>query len=45
MPVYKEDPVISLQVMNKVSERLGNTMLMKREDGQPVHSLQLVEER
>lgn len=39
--VHEVAQVTPLQVMNKVSERLGNTVLVKREDRQPVHSFKL----
>ncbi|WP_406704471.1 threonine ammonia-lyase, biosynthetic [Sodalis sp.] len=40
-PVYEVAQVTPLQMMTKVSERLGNTVLVKREDRQPVHSFKL----
>lgn len=40
-PVYEVMQITPLQVMNKVSKRLGNTVLVKREDRQPVHSFKL----
>ncbi|MBT0718979.1 threonine ammonia-lyase, biosynthetic [Rosenbergiella epipactidis] len=40
-PVYDVAQVTPLQVMNKLSERLGNTILVKREDRQAVHSFKL----
>ncbi|CNI35991.1 threonine ammonia-lyase, biosynthetic [Yersinia pekkanenii] len=40
-PVYEVAQVTPLQVMEKISSRLGNTILVKREDRQPVHSFKL----
>jgi len=40
-PVYEVAQVTSLQKMEKISSRLGNTVLVKREDRQPVHSFKL----
>lgn len=40
-PVYDIAQVTPLQTMNKLSARLGNTILVKREDRQPVHSFKL----
>ncbi|XOD70311.1 MAG: threonine ammonia-lyase, biosynthetic [Sodalis sp. (in: enterobacteria)] len=40
-PVYEVAQVSPLQVMNKVSKRLGNIVLVKREDRQPVHGFKL----
>ncbi|CNI17800.1 threonine dehydratase [Yersinia aldovae] len=40
-PVYEVAQVTPLQVMEKISARLGNTVLVKREDRQPVHSFKL----
>ncbi|KAA1187968.1 threonine ammonia-lyase, biosynthetic [Photorhabdus heterorhabditis] len=40
-PVYEVAQVTPLQEMNKISTRLGNTILVKREDRQPVHSFKL----
>ncbi|MBW7984528.1 threonine ammonia-lyase, biosynthetic [Enterobacillus tribolii] len=40
-PVYEAAQITPLEVMEKVSERLGNTVLVKREDRQPVHSFKL----
>ncbi|HEN3554382.1 TPA: threonine ammonia-lyase, biosynthetic [Yersinia enterocolitica] len=40
-PVYEVAQVTPLQVMEKVSSRLANTILVKREDRQPVHSFKL----
>lgn len=39
--VYEIALVTPLQVMNKLSSRLQNTVLVKREDRQPVHSFKL----
>ncbi|MCK3658174.1 PLP-dependent threonine dehydratase [Pasteurellaceae bacterium Pebbles2] len=39
--VYEAAQVTPLQPMQKLSERLGNTILVKREDRQPVHSFKL----
>ncbi len=40
-PVYEVTQVTPLQKMEKISSRLGNTILVKREDRQPVHSFKL----
>lgn len=40
-PVYEAAQVTPLQVMSKISERLDNIVLVKREDRQPVHSFKL----
>lgn len=40
-PVYEVAQVTPLQKMEKLSSRLGNTILVKREDRQPVHSFKL----
>ena len=40
-PVYEVAQVTPLQTMTKLSERIGNTVLVKREDRQPVHSFKL----
>ena len=40
-PVYEVAQVTPLQKMEKLSARLGNTILVKREDRQPVHSFKL----
>ncbi|QHM72893.1 threonine ammonia-lyase, biosynthetic [Mixta intestinalis] len=40
-PVYEVAQVTPLQTMEKISARLGNTILVKREDRQPVHSFKL----
>ncbi|WP_027275413.1 threonine ammonia-lyase, biosynthetic [Leminorella grimontii] len=40
-PVYDVAQVTPLQTMNKLSARLNNTVLVKREDRQPVHSFKL----
>ncbi|WP_455815546.1 threonine ammonia-lyase, biosynthetic [Pseudomonas graminis] len=40
-PVYEAAQVTPLQKMEKISARLGNTILVKREDRQPVHSFKL----
>ncbi|WP_075183458.1 threonine ammonia-lyase, biosynthetic [Pantoea sp. 1.19] len=40
-PVYEIAQVTPLQIMEKLSTRLGNTILVKREDRQPVHSFKL----
>ncbi|UVK77897.1 MAG: threonine deaminase [Sodalis sp. Fse] len=40
-PVYEVTQVTPLQVMSKISKRLSNTILVKREDRQPVHSFKL----
>lgn len=39
--IYDLAQVTPLQKMDKLSERLGNTILIKREDRQPVHSFKL----
>ena len=39
--IYDLAQVTPLQKMEKLSERLGNTILIKREDRQPVHSFKL----
>lgn len=39
--VYELAQVTPLQAMTKLSERLGNEILVKREDRQPVHSFKL----
>lgn len=39
--VYEVAQVTPLQIMNKLSKRLSNTILVKREDRQPVHSFKL----
>lgn len=39
--VYEIAQVTPLQLMNKLSKRLSNTILVKREDRQPVHSFKL----
>nr|WP_314268085.1 threonine ammonia-lyase, biosynthetic [uncultured Moellerella sp.] len=41
VPVYEVAQVTPLQEMSKVSQRFGNTILVKREDRQPVHSFKL----
>ncbi|MWN88996.1 hypothetical protein GQN24_29170, partial [Escherichia coli] len=38
-PVYEAAQVTPLQKMEKLSSRLDNVILVKREDRQPVHSL------
>jgi len=40
-PVYEVAQVTPLQKMEKLSSRFGNTILVKREDRQPVHSFKL----
>ncbi len=40
-PVYEVAQVTPLQDMNKLSQRLGNHVLLKREDRQSVHSFKL----
>ncbi|KEY58108.1 threonine ammonia-lyase, biosynthetic [Serratia sp. DD3] len=40
-PVYEVAQVTPLEPMDKISLRLGNTILVKREDRQPVHSFKL----
>ncbi len=40
-PVYEVTQVTPLQKMEKLSARLGNTIVVKREDRQPVHSFKL----
>ncbi|SFN40835.1 threonine dehydratase [Izhakiella capsodis] len=40
-PVYEVAQVTPLQKMEKLSSRLSNTILVKREDRQPVHSFKL----
>lgn len=40
-PVYEVAQVTPLQPMDKLSARLGNTIVVKREDRQPVHSFKL----
>lgn len=40
-PVYEITRVTPLQTMEKLSRRLGNTIMVKREDRQPVHSFKL----
>lgn len=40
-PVYEVAQVTPLEMMDKLSARLGNTILVKREDRQPVHSFKL----
>ncbi|WP_413736632.1 threonine ammonia-lyase, biosynthetic [Sodalis sp. RH21] len=40
-PVYEVAQVTPLEVMEKLSARLGNCILVKREDRQPVHSFKL----
>ena len=40
-PVYEVAQVTPLEKMEKLSARLGNTVLVKREDRQPVHSFKL----
>lgn len=40
-PVYEVAQVTPLQKMEKLSKRCGNTVLVKREDRQPVHSFKL----
>lgn len=40
-PVYEIAQVTPLEMMDKLSARLNNTILVKREDRQPVHSFKL----
>ena len=40
-PVYEVAKVTPLQVLKKISDRLGNHVVLKREDLQPVHSFKL----
>jgi len=40
-PVYEAAVVTPLEVMESLSERLGNTVEVKREDRQPVHSFKI----
>ncbi|MGL4858555.1 MAG: threonine ammonia-lyase, biosynthetic [Enterobacteriaceae bacterium] len=40
-PVYEVAEVTPLERMDKLSARIGNTVLVKREDRQPVHSFKL----
>ena len=40
-PVYEVAKVTPLQVLKKISDRLGNHGVLKREDLQPVHSFKL----
>jgi len=40
-PVYEAVQVTPLQKMDKISARLDNVILVKREDRQPVHSFKL----
>jgi threonine dehydratase len=40
-PVYEAVQVTPLQKMEKLSSRLDNIVLVKREDRQPVHSFKL----
>ncbi len=40
-PVYEVAKVTPLQVLKKLSDRLGNHVVLKREDLQPVHSFKL----
>ena len=40
-PVYEVAKVTPLQVLKKLSDRLGNHVVLKREDMQPVHSFKL----
>lgn len=40
-PVYEVAQVTPLQKMEKISSRFANTILVKREDRQPVHSFKL----
>ena len=40
-PVYDVAVVTPLQKLEKLSERFDNTILLKREDLQPVHSFKL----
>lgn len=39
--VYEVAQITPLQIMHKLSQRLKNTILVKREDRQPVHSFKL----
>lgn len=39
--VYEVAQITPLQIMNKISKRFENTILVKREDRQPVHSFKL----
>ncbi|SET37521.1 threonine ammonia-lyase, biosynthetic [Thorsellia anophelis] len=40
-PIYEVAKKTELQTMPKLSERLGNYILVKREDNQPVHSFKI----
>ncbi|GAB3533613.1 threonine ammonia-lyase, biosynthetic [Photobacterium alginatilyticum] len=40
-PVYEVAQVTPLQTMNRLAARLGNSVQLKREDRQPVHSFKL----
>lgn len=40
-PIYEVATVTPLQSLKKLSERMGNTIMLKREDRQPVHSFKL----
>lgn len=40
-PVYEAAVVSPLEVMESLSERLGNTVQVKREDRQPIHSFKI----
>ncbi len=40
-PIYEVTSVTPLQVMPRLSERIGNHVQLKREDRQPVHSFKL----
>ena len=40
-PVYDVARVTPLEYMEKLSERIGSRVLLKREDLQPVHSFKL----
>ena len=40
-PVYEAAVETRLQPLNKLSQRIGNQVLLKREDQQPVHSFKL----
>ncbi|VFS71652.1 L-threonine dehydratase biosynthetic IlvA [Raoultella planticola] len=40
-PVYEAAQITPLQKMEKISSRLDNVILVKREDRQPVHSFKL----
>ena len=40
-PIYEAAIETKLQPLNKLSARLGNHVLLKREDLQPVHSFKL----